>query len=127
MHPQIASLMDPDDFCVFITNPRLPFHVPRICFADLDLKELADNPECGRADDLPYPHVAHLRDCLMQIGRPGGPPTKTVDRTTSSEFPYRLVGDGFWLGDAQGVLHYPFPTRERLDREYHDWWRSANA
>jgi hypothetical protein len=127
VHPQIASRMNPQEFCRFITDPARPFHVPRICFAELDLAELADDPEFGRADDLPYPNLGHLRDCLIQLGRPGGAPTKTVDRTTGADFPYRLIRGGFWLGDPRGCRHYPFPSREELDSKHHDWWRSANA
>jgi hypothetical protein len=127
VHPRIASLMQPAEFCRFITDPARPFHVPRICLAELDLAELADDPEYGRADDLPYVNLSHLRECLMDLERREGAGTKTVDRTTSAEFSYRLVHGGFWLGDPSGARQYPFPSRARLDKEHHDWWRSANT
>ena len=52
--------------------------------------------------------------------------TKTVDREHSTEFFYRLIRGGFWLGDQTGVKFYPFPTPDQLDDEYHCWWRSAS-
>jgi len=127
VHPQIASTLGPREFCRFITDPATRFHVPRIVFADLDLGGLSDDPVGGQADDLPYPHLRHLRDCLAQLQRGKETATKTLDRTTSPEFPYRLIRTGLYLGDPQGMRVFPLPSREALDREYHDWWRSANT
>jgi hypothetical protein len=125
VHPLIASSLTPAEFCSFITDPGQPISVPRICFVDLQLAGLADDPGKGNAKDLPYEHLDHLRDCLASLSETTGKHTKTVDRVQPEEFRYRCVNSGFFVGDRAGVLYFPFPSAERLDREHHDWWRSA--
>jgi hypothetical protein len=52
--------------------------------------------------------------------------TKTVDRIHPQEFPYRCIKTGFYLGDQEKLLYYPFPSREELESTYYNWWRFAN-
>ncbi|NQT53947.1 hypothetical protein HQ576_17970 [bacterium] len=124
VHPLIATSLPPDEFCRFITDRR-PVSVPRICFVELDLQELADDPRHGKADNLPYSHLDHLHDCLIELDDDKSKSTKTVNRTQHEEFPYRCVKSGFFLGDQNGLLYYPFPSREQLETEHYPWWRSA--
>ncbi len=126
VHPLIASSLPPDQFCRFITDPSKPMHVPRICFVDLELSGLAEDPQQGRADNLPYAHVDHLRDCLLEVQSDPNKHTKTVDRVHPQEFPYRCVKTGFYLGDQQQVLYYRFPSHEELESRHYSWWRFAN-
>jgi len=126
VHPLIASTLGPQEFGAFITDASRPISVPRICFTDLDLSGLADDPVGGAADDLPYPRVGHLRDCLCQLRDRPDKRTKTVDRTPGMEFPYRCVKSGFYVCDAGGASYYRFPGREEMDQKHHDWYRSAN-
>jgi len=125
VHPLIASSLGPDAFCRFITDPARPISVPRICFVDLELAGLADDPAKGNAQDLPYPHIRHLRDCLLTLAEDKTKHTKTVDRIQPEEFLYRCVKSGFFVGDQEAVLYYPLPSREEIDRDHHEWWRSA--
>jgi len=127
VHPAIASSLGPADFCRFITDPERPFNVPRICYADMRLSGWAEDPRGGRASDLPYAYLDHLRDCLLQLEEDAGKHTKTVDRIAPVEFPYRCIRSGFFLGDQGGLIYYPFPSPEELDRKHFQWWRSANA
>jgi len=123
--PLIGSSLAPEAFCRHVTNPARAISVPRICFAELELAGLADDPRCGSAGNLPYWYLEHLRDCLEQLS-----PTKamkTVERVAPEEFHYRCVKNGFFLGDQQGLLYYPFPSRAELESEHYVWWRSANA
>lgn len=127
VHPLIGSVLLPDDFCRFITDPSNAIYVPKICFVDLKLSEWANDPEGGRAHDLPYPNLAHIRDCLLQL-RDSGKKVKTIDRVPPyNAFPYRCIRSGFVVGNRDKILHYPFPTIDQLEREYYDWWRSANV
>lgn len=126
VHPLIASSLAPDDFCRSITDPSKPIWVPKICFVDLELADLSDDPERGRADNLPYEHMKHVRDCLLDVHQDPNKHTKTVDRIHPQEFPYRCIKTGFYLGDQQGLLYYPFPSREELEGKYFSWWRFAN-
>lgn len=127
VHPLIASTLGPAEFCRFITDPSRPIDVPRICFVDLELSELADDPRHGRATGLPYPYLEHIRDCLVELESDGGKHTKTVDRIHRESFPFRCIKRGFFLGDQEGLLYYPFPPRIELETTHYPWWRSANV
>ncbi len=124
VHPLIASILSPKEFCSFITNPENPINVPKICFVEMELEGLADDPVNGSAKNLPYGHIDHLRDCLASLGEKQ---VKTVDRTRPQIFPYRSVKTGFFVGNKDKMLYYPMPSHEELDRDHHDWWRSVNV
>jgi hypothetical protein len=124
VHPLIASSLDPMQFCQLITDPSRPIYVPRICFVEMDLGKLADDPHNGCADNLPYNHLDHIRDCLLQLEKQDKH-TKTVDRIEPLEYCYRSIKSGFFLGDQHGLLYFQFPSIDELESTYHKWWRSA--
>lgn len=126
VHPLIASSFNPMEFCRLITDPTRPFYVPRICFVDMSLGELGEDPGNGRTDDLPYHHLDHIRDCLLQL-ETQEKRTKTVDRIEPLEYSYRCVKSGFFLGDQQDLLYFPFLSLSELESTYHKWWRSADV
>lgn len=125
IHPLIASSLDPSAFAKFITTPAQPIYVPRIMFMELELNGLADDPSGGRADNLPYSNIAHIRDCLAELG---SKQVKTVDRTAEQEILYRCVknGSGFFVGDQQKTICYLYPGKEELEGRYNVWWRCTN-
>jgi len=124
VHPLIASRMDAKDFCLSITNREVTVSVPRICFVELDLADLAHDPSTGDARNLPYSNVQHIRDCLVELAT-RDKTTKTVNRIQNEYIPYRCVKEGFFVGDQAGLLHYPFPSAEDMEKDHHYWWRSA--
>jgi len=148
VHPLIASSLDAGDFSRFITDPEVTVSVPRICFAEMELGRLADDPAAGDASNLPYHNIQHIRDwladdpaagdasnlpyhniqhirdCLIEIGMQGKT-TKTVNRIHHEHIPYRCVKSGFFVGDHTQLVHYPFPSREEMEQQHHYWWRSA--
>jgi hypothetical protein len=126
VHPLVISSLSPSTFCRFITNPRNPISVPRLCFVDLDLGELANRPEHAQPPEIVYPdHFYHLRECAMELKRDPEKHTKTVDRLHPREFPFRQIRHGFYLGDQNEMLYYPFPTRQELEGDYYYWWRPS--
>lgn len=129
VHPLVTSRCSPDQFCRYITDPDRPFSVPRICFVDLDLGDLATDPENGKPRDLYYPdHFMHLRECLLELEESPEKQTKTVDRLHPPCLPYRCILNGFFVGDQERVISYPFPSRTELEGKYYHWWRrSAHA
>ncbi len=127
VHPLVVSTLEPADFCRFITDPNRPTSVPKIAFVEMDLSELADNPDTGQAKNLPYYGMAHLRDCLMELKNNPEKKIKMVNRIQPEVFPYRCIQGGFFVGDQQGMLYYPFPSYEQLENEHYLWWRSANV
>jgi hypothetical protein len=49
-----------------------------------------------------------------------------VDRTHTVEHPYRTINTGIYIGNMDGVIYYPMPSAEVLDRDHFEWWHSAN-
>ena len=123
VHPVIASTLGPAEFCRFITDPAKAICVPRVCFVELALAGLADDPLRGSAVDLPYHNIMHIRNCLVELDTKR---TKTVDRVPQQGILYRCVKSGFFVGDQTGVVYFPYPNREELESRYHSWWRCAN-
>jgi len=124
VHPLIASVLDPVKFCKFITNPNVSLYIPKICFVELELGGMAENPASARVEDLPYEHLDHVRDCLAELAA-REKTTKTVNRIQPERTPFRCIKSGFFVGDGDTVLCYPFPSVEDMEKHHHDWWRSA--
>ena len=126
VHPLIASCLDAAEFCKLITDPAKAIRVPKICFVELDLCGLADDPVSGSATGLPYPNLEHIRGCLGELRPYGEKETKTVDRVGGQSLIYRCVKSGFYMGDAGRLLYYPYPSRQEMEGRYYAWWRCAN-
>jgi hypothetical protein len=125
VHPLIASSLDPVQFSRFITDPSKPIFVPRVCFVELALEGMADDPLRGKAANLPYYNIEHIRNCLAELDTKC---TKTVDRVAQQAILYRSVksGSGFFVGDQGQILYYPYPSRDELEGKYNVWWDCAN-
>ena len=125
-----VSIHEPSEFCRFITNPSQPVSLPRIAFADLRLGDLATDPTCGAADNLPYPDIEHIRKCLLALGNPGDPcgkPTKIVNRMNRLDDVFFMIRTGFHVGDPNDFASYPIPDEDTLNRDHYAWWHSAKA
>lgn len=122
--PTVASKLEPQQFCRFITDPTQPVHVPRIVFSELKLHELATDPVDGAGDDLPYRELDHLRDCLQEL-KSTHKQTKLVLKQVHEGVLYRMVEGGFYVGDQEDFAFYAYPTPEQLEDEHRLWWRSA--
>lgn len=124
VHPLIASDLNPPEFCKFITDPKVGVSVPRICFLELQLGEPHKEVQKPEANNLPYKNIKHLWDCLAELTE-RDKTVKTVDRIHPSHVLYRCTKSGFYIGDNNTVLYYPFPSPEELEKEHHRWWRWA--
>ncbi len=125
LRPRVVSNLAPAAFGKRLTDRRHPVSVDRIAFCELRLNGLARDPENGKADDLPYPNIAHLRDCLTVVRDHPEKQVKAVVRSMPDDFLYRTVKGGFYVADATGVSAYPMPAVDKLERDHYDWWRSA--
>lgn len=125
--PLVVSSFGPSRFYDFIIrDPRSMVHLPAIAFAELTLGDLATDPEYGALKDLPYDHIHHLRECLVEV-KNKRVHTKIVNRVQAPEFPYRTIKSGIFVGKPEGLLHFALPSREALRSEHYRWWRSANV
>lgn len=129
VNPRVVSNLDPAAFNTFITDTTQPVHVPRIAFTELTLGTLSADPDSQDPDveDLPYPNIGHLRDCLRELATGPAKPTKTVLRQMTQEVLFRTVRHAFYVGDATGLTAFPMPDRDALEREHLAWWRSAQS
>jgi hypothetical protein len=124
--PRVVSSLDPREFAAFMTNPNRSIHVPIIFFAELRLGDLAKDPEKGSTKNLPYSSIEHLRACVKELGTQPHKSTKTVDRIPPVDFPYRMVQNGFYLGNDKELVYYPMPSEQQLQTTHYVWWRSAS-
>lgn len=121
--PLVASAMGPQAFATYMTNPDNAVSVPRIFFADL----VTAHDDSGHlARYLPYSQPDHIERCLGLVEEDESKKTKTVDRGHGTEFYWRTIGRGFYLGDGEDFRFYPYPTRDQFQRMYYTWWRSAS-
>lgn len=129
----VVSNLDPVTFYESVTvNPTKFIRFPALCFVELELDELATDPENGQANNLPYSFMHHLREALMVLkprtdDKPSTKDSKMVHRVHSLEFPYRMVKKGFYVGNGTSDLaFYPMLSHGVLRDNYNQWWRSAN-
>jgi hypothetical protein len=45
----------------------------------------------------------------------------------TQEVLFRTVRNGFFVGGADGIVAFPMPPHEVLEREHLAWWRSAQS
>lgn len=126
VHPLIVSTLNPRKFYdLIVKNPTSLLSLPAICFVELRLGELAQDPERGALRDLPYSDVGHLRQCLIDL-RTKIVHTKMVNRVQSASFSYRTIRSGIFVGNGERLLYFPLPSQEELRAKHYRWWRSAN-
>ena len=123
VNPRIASSLAPKEFLSQMTGGKEKVSVPKLVFVELRLNGLATDAENSPVHDLPYQNMVHLRDCLMILKKEEGKTKKTIIR----DLFYRTIKNGFFVGDKDKMLYYPFPSQEELENEYYAWWRSANT
>ena len=127
VHPRVVSSLCPPDFYDFLYDPtKSMVTVPALCFVELTLGGLAQDPEFGSAQGLPYGDLDHYRECLLELGSGNKTaPVKIVDRIHKSEFHFRTIHSGCYLGSGPDLLFFPMPSADELHTTYYKWWRSA--
>lgn len=124
--PRVVSTLEPKDFAARITDRTERVSVPALVFAELKLEQLATDPEASNVEDLPYPNIEHLRDCLREIEAADHKSTKTVIRFLQQDVLFRTIRGGFYFAaSGGGLVSFPMPPREELETTYYAWWRSA--
>jgi hypothetical protein len=125
VNPRVVSTLEPREFGARITDNSQLVSLPALLFADLQLHQLRQDPDAPGVENLPYPNIPHLRDCLRELGEKGKT-TKTVIRFLQQDVLYRTIRRGFYFATSGGGFRFfPMPTREQLETTYYSWWRSA--
>lgn len=129
VHPLVVSNLGAAEFFELIAqNPTSLLSLPSVCFVELRLGELAEDPQYGAVRDLPYSNIPHLRQCLIDL-KTKTVSAKMVDRVDPAAFPYRMIKDGICVGSrAEGrLIYFAMPSPEDLRAKHYRWWRSANV
>ncbi|MDO9545689.1 MAG: hypothetical protein Q7J07_02935 [Pelolinea sp.] len=123
--PLVVSSLGPKGFYELIVNEPISLvKLPAVCFAELRLDALADDPQNGVVGDLPYKNMEHLRNCLVSL-KTKSVMTKMVDRLPTSGIPFRTIKNGFYVGNQDHLLYFPLPEEDDLVKKNYQWWRSA--
>jgi hypothetical protein len=123
--PMVVSSLGPKSFYeLIVKEPTSLIKLPAVCFAEKRLDDLADDPINGLAGDLPYKNVEHLRSCLISL-KTKSVMTKMVDRLPINGIPFRMIKNGFYVGNQKKLLYFPLPEEKELVEKYYQWWRSA--
>lgn len=126
VHPLVVSSYGPAAFHdLIVAHPTSLLSLPAACFAELNLGELANDPEFGDVGSLPYGNIDHLRQCLTDLSTKTVH-TKMVDRIHPASFPYRTLKTGIFIGNTKQLLCFPMLPGEVLREKHYPWWRSAN-
>ena len=124
VHPLIASNLDPTEFTGFVTDSGSPLCVPKIFFAQLDPAAIIGSDRTAEGAIAIHNLPERIKECFRELDA-AGKPTKTVDRTRQLTFRWNHIKNGYFIGDGETLLYYPFPSKEILDRDHYKWWRSA--
>lgn len=123
---RIASSLPPSRFLKSLTDNTQYVFVPKLVFVEMDLDGLATDPVKASDDNLPYPNIDHLRDCLIQLKEDPKKIKKTVIRNFQNTFQYRTCINGFFVGAGDELVYFRYPGPDELNLKNHVWWRSAN-
>jgi hypothetical protein len=123
VNPMVASSLAPSVFVKRLTDGSTPIVLPKLFFVELKLGELASNPLSGSSENLPYSNIGHLRDCLEIIRGEYEKHMKTVNRTFSGEILYRTIASGFYVGDKEEMIFYPYPKMKELENINYNFFR----
>ncbi len=122
----VASRLKPLDFIEeIVRNPNSVLRLPAIVFTELQLGELAKDPEMGLAGKLSYNNLDHLRQCLTEV-KTKFIATKMVDRIHSPNVPYRTIKNGVFVGNQTQLRYFAMPSSEEIRSNNYRWFRSAN-
>lgn len=124
MPPRVASILNPAEYAKRLTSSERLVHFEKIAFFDMKLGDLERDPVNGDLGDLPYTNRHHLRDCLDAVRTKGGKNNKIVARSVG-EILYRTVGSGFYVGAGDELLFYPMPSKDELEADHFQWFKSA--
>jgi hypothetical protein len=124
--PRVVSTLEPRAFASQITDPANRVSLPALVFTELKLESLADDPEAKNVDNLPYPNLEHLRDCLRELRVKPNKMMKTVIRSLQQDVLYRTLRGGLYVATSGGGFRFfPMPPRPDLESTNYPWWRSA--
>lgn len=118
--PLVVSKLAAKDFCAFITTEGHSLNIPKICFMELEAPKAEDH-QLDKITSIDA-HIVEGYKALENKDKKA----KIVDRRHNITGWGRRVQGGFYLGDKEQLLYFPFPSEEELRKNHFDWYKSAN-
>jgi len=122
--PLVVSDLPPSQFLKRLTDGTTPVSLPKLFFVDLKLGELALDPLKGSSENLPYPNIEHMRDCLEILKGEYEKHMKTVQRLFTGNLLYRTIESGFYVGSNDDLLFYRYPKMKEIEDINYEFFRS---
>ena len=119
--PLVVSKMQPKEFTSFITTDGHALHIPKICFMEMAPPSLEEEPGSRNIFSI----NDHIIEGYRSLDK-NKKQVKIVDRRHQIEGWGRNIKGGFYLGDQNDLLFFPFPSDEELKKKHYEWYKSAN-
>ena len=74
---------------------------------------------------LPNVHPHKLREQILELRANPGKGVKGISLdSVLGRVSFLQLRTGFWVADKEDLLFYPIPTRDVLEKEHYEWYRS---
>lgn len=123
--PLVVSSLKPNYFGRYMVDSADKVTVPTLVFADVKVIDLDDIENTGNVGHMYDRNTQHLRSCIEDLRAGRGKKTKTVDRSFENTFSYQIINTGIFVAGPDGLAAYFMPPKDKLQREFYDWSRSA--
>ncbi len=126
----VLSYMDPRQFGEFVTKSESK-GAPKLMFTQIDLnidQFLADlEHDSFMTSPLPNLHPHKLRDQIQELRSNPQKRVKGISLdSVLSRISFLKLRPGFWVAAQDELLFYPIPTRDVLEHDHYEWYRSLN-
>lgn len=126
----VLSYMDPRQFGEFVTTSESK-GAPKLFFTQIDLnidEFLSDlEHDSFMPSPLPNVHAHKLRDQILELR--ANPEKKVKGISLDSvlgRISFLRLRTGFWVAAQEELLFYPIPTRDVLEHDHYEWFRSLS-
>lgn len=124
----VLSYMDPRQFGEYVTTNEYK-GAPRLLFTQIDLNVdqfLADlEHDSFMTSPLPNLHPHKLRDQIRELRANPRKGVKGISLDSAiGRISFLKLRTGFWVAERGDLLFYPIPSRDVLEHDHYEWYRS---
>ena len=124
----VLSYTDPPGFGRYITANESK-GAPKLLFTQIDLNidQFLSQLERDSFMNSPLPnmHPHKLREQILELRANPAKGVKGISLdSVLGRISFLQLRTGFWVADKEDLLFYPIPTRDVLEKEHYEWYRS---
>ena len=123
--PIVVSVLKPEHFSAYMTDPLSMIYVPKIVFADLKVIDFNNQDDTGNIGPLYERKIQHLKQCVFSVTEVRDKVTKIFDRSYFESFSYQTINHAIFIGDGDNLIVYPMKSESELRDHHYDWAKSA--